>query len=113
MLHPGLHPIRQQMTFPFSASFALLGMLLLLILTTIISAAESAFFSLSPSDKENLKNSGSKTDLRILEMISKPERLLATLLISLNFVNIALVILSTFLIGNLFDFSKTPILGFT
>ncbi len=101
------------MTFPFSLSFTILGMLVLLVLTTVISAAESAFFSLSPGDKETLKNSGSKNDLRVLELIAKPERLLATLLISLNFVNIALVILSSFLIGNLFDFSRNPALGFT
>src|ERR1035437_9846849 len=95
-----------------SMAFALLGMFLLLCLTTVISAAESAFFSLGPSDLEILKESKTKTDARILELIDKPKRLLATLLISLNFVNIAIVIISSFLMSALFDFSANPTLGF-
>lgn len=95
-----------------SAAFALIGILILLCLTTVVSAAESAFFALGPSDLETLKESGTKTDARILELINKPKRLLATLLISLNFVNIAIVILSSFVMSSLFDFSANPTLGF-
>lgn len=87
-------------------------MLLLLMVSAWISAAETAFFSLTPSDVVYLKNSDAKTDTKILQLIDKPKRLLATLLIGLNFVNIAIVILSTFIIADLFDFSGNPALGF-
>lgn len=99
---------------PFSISvfFALLGMLLLLCLTSIISAAESAFFSLDPNDIETLKSTGGKTDKLVTQLIERPKRLLATLLVSLNFVNITIIILSTFVMTKLFDFSQNPTLGF-
>jgi putative hemolysin len=98
--------------FSISVAFALLGMLLLLVLTTVISAAESAFFSLDPGDIETLKNTGNKKDSIIIGLTERPKRLLATLLVSLNFVNIAIVILSTFVMTELFDFSASPTLGF-
>lgn len=87
-------------------------MLLLLLVVAIVSAAESAFFSLTPTDMEELRTSGEKTDDKILTLIEGPKRLLATLLISVNFINIAIVILSNFVIDELFDFSSNPLVGF-
>lgn len=94
-------------------------MLLLLVCAALISAAESAFFSFAPGDMEELRISGTKSDNKILQLINTPKSLLATLLISINFINIAIVILnSTFIFGTeentdaLFDFSANPLLGF-
>ena len=87
-------------------------MLVLLIIVAFVSAAESAFFSLTPTDMENLKTSGTKTDEKILALIAAPKRLLATVLISINFINIAIVILSTFVMEELFDFSQNRLMGF-
>lgn len=84
----------------------------MLLIVALVSAAESAFFSLSPTDMEELKTSDEKTDERILSLIEGSKRLLATLLISVNFINIAIVILSSFIIDGLFDFSTDPLLGF-
>ncbi|MGZ6540320.1 MAG: gliding motility-associated protein GldE, partial [Bacteroidia bacterium] len=99
---------------PFSISIllALISMLILLIVVALVSAAESAFFSLTSTDMENLKTSGAKVDEKILQLTEKPKRLLATLLISVNFINIAIVILSTFVMDELFDFSRDHLLGF-
>lgn len=99
---------------PFSVSIALsiLSMLLLLVIVAMVSAAESAFFSLSPTDTEELKSSGTKSDERILQLINGPKRLLATLLISINFINIAIVILSTYVMEEQFDFTLNPLAGF-
>jgi gliding motility-associated protein GldE len=83
-----------------------------LIIVALISAAESAFFYLSPTDMEELKTSNEKTDEKILALIELPKRLLATLLISVNFISIAIVILSNFVIDELFDFSSNPLIGF-
>ena len=87
-------------------------MLLLLLLVALVSAAESAFFSLSPTDLDELRSSDEKADEKILVLTDAPKRLLATLLISVNFLNIAIVILSTFVTEGLFDFSSSPTLGF-
>lgn len=99
-------------TFSFSVLLSLLTMLALLLVVALVSAAESAFFSLSPTDMEELKTSGERTDDKILALIESPKRLLATLLISVNFINIAIVILSNFVIDELFDFSSNPLIGF-
>lgn len=93
----------------------MLTILVLLVIVALVSAAESAFFSLTPTEMEELKTSGTKTDEKILSFIDAPKRLLATLLISVNFLSIAIVILnSTFIFGEegLFDFSQSPLLGF-
>lgn len=94
---------------------AILTIFVLLIIVALVSAAESAFFSLSPTEMEELKTSDTKTDKKILTFIDAPKRLLATLLISVNFLSIAIVILnSTFIFGEegLLDFSQSPLLGF-
>lgn len=91
---------------------AMLVFLILLIFSGLISGSETAFFSLSPSDIESLKVRGEKKDKAILEMLKRPKRLLATILISNNFINVSIVILSTYIMANLFDLSSNEILIF-
>ena len=75
-------------------------MFVLLLIVALVSAAESAFFSLTPNDMDDLKTSDTKSDQKILQLISAPKRLLATVLISINFINIAIVIInSSFIFG--------------
>lgn len=102
-------------SFSLSILLAILSILVLLVIIAMVSAAESAFFSLTPTEMEELRTSGSKTDEKILSFISTPKGLLATLLISVNFMSIAIVILnSTFIFGEdgLIDFSQSPMIGF-
>lgn len=73
-----------------------LVLLILLMLSGLVSGSEVAFFSLSPSDIQSLKG-GSTVEKRIYSLISKPKRLLATILILNNFINISFVTLSTLL----------------
>lgn len=96
----------------FGVAIAIFSMFLLLVITALVSAAESAFFSLTPADIEKLKSSKAKIDKQILDLINQPKRLLATLLVSINFINIAIVITSTIIVSSLFDFSSNPTLGF-
>jgi gliding motility-associated protein GldE len=70
----------------------------LLIMSALASGSESAFFSLSPSDKDLLKNEDSKSAKTILHLLSIPQELLATILITNNFVNVGIVILSSSLL---------------
>ncbi|MCG8311480.1 MAG: gliding motility-associated protein GldE [Cytophagales bacterium] len=71
-------------------------LIILLICSGLVSGSEVAFFSLSPKDIQHLK-SGTAVEKRIYKLISKPKRLLATILILNNFINIAFVTLSTIL----------------
>jgi gliding motility-associated protein GldE len=71
-------------------------LIILLILSALVSGSEVAFFSLSPHEILLLK-SGNSTEKKVYHLISKPKRLLATILILNNFVNISFVTLSTLL----------------
>jgi len=81
----------------------LLGIVFLLISSALISASEVAFFSLTPIDFDALAEEESSGGQRILTLKDRPRRLLATILISNNFVNIAIVILSDFVVRNFFS----------
>lgn len=81
---------------------------LLLICSALISGSEVAYFSLQPADLDLLENEKSKSAKVALELHQKPQRLLATILIANNLVNIAIVILSSFIIAVGMDFSQHP-----
>lgn len=87
-------------------------MVVLLGLSGLISGSEVAFFSLDPKDISELENDSKKANTQILDLLQFPKRLLATILIANNLVNVAIIILSTAIINNLFDFSEYAILGF-
>ena len=84
-------------------------LLFLLLCSALISGSEVAYFSLSPSQLKHLEDKGYE---KACNLQHKPNRLLATILISNNFVNVAIVVLSTYLVNSLFDFSAHPTLGF-
>lgn len=77
-----------------------------------MSASEVAFFSMSPTQLEKLRNSHSKKAHQVLKLLTLPKHLLATLLIGNNLVNVGIVILSTFVTGVVFNFSEFPVVGF-
>ncbi|PKO95169.1 MAG: hemolysin, partial [Bacteroidetes bacterium HGW-Bacteroidetes-9] len=91
---------------------ALLLMLLLLVFSAAISGSEIAFFSLNPAQLSELRNNQSTKSQLILHLLEKPKRLLATILIANNFVNVAIVIISSYVMMGLFDFSNSPLIGF-
>ena len=80
--------------------------------SAFISASEIAFFSLSPQDINELEEEREPQDILIKSLLTRSEYLLATILIANNLVNVAVVMLCTFFINNIIDFSNTPILGF-
>ncbi|NOZ34463.1 MAG: gliding motility-associated protein GldE [Chlorobi bacterium] len=85
---------------------------MLLFSSAMISGSEVAFFSLSPEQKDNLKKENSKKSNLISEILTNHEKLLATILIANNFVNIGIVILTSYILNLAFDFSSSPIAGF-
>jgi len=90
----------------------LIILILLIVFSALISGSEVAFFSLSPSKKEEIKNSDKRSHQFIRGLLKTPDKLLATILVANNFINVGVVILSTFLIHSLVNFSGFPLLGF-
>ncbi|MFN5679670.1 MAG: gliding motility-associated protein GldE [Flavobacteriia bacterium] len=80
----------------------LLIIFLLLLLSAFASGSESAFFSLKPKDNATLKANPSPRAKLILSLLTRPQELLATLLIFNNFVNVGIVILSSFVLNDIF-----------
>ena len=89
---------------------ASISMLFLLFCSAMISGSEVAFFSLDASKWEDEKDSTSEAQIK--KMLYKPNHLLATILISNNFINVAIIILSTYMTDSLLDYNQYPILGF-
>ncbi|MFW6370144.1 MAG: gliding motility-associated protein GldE, partial [Bacteroidota bacterium] len=63
-------------------------------------------------DKVLIKNRQTKAGEYVLALLDIPERLLATILISSNLINIGIVIIASYITASLFDFSQAPTLGF-
>lgn len=103
---------RIEQGFSFDVVLAILVIFLLLFFSAAVSASEIAFFSLTPGQIKEIRGGKQGVQLLIKQLLEKPKRLLATILISNNFVNVAVVIISTYVSNQLFDFSMTPILGF-
>ena len=82
-----------------------IGAIVLLILSAMASGSEVAFFSLTRSDIETLELRNDIGAKRVLDLLSNRDRLLATILVANNMVNICLVIVVTQLVGEIFTFS--------
>jgi gliding motility-associated protein GldE len=87
-------------------------LVVLLVLSSLVSGSESAFFSLSPVNLKYLQDNPSKTNIVVQQLIEEPEHLLASILIANNFINVGIVILSTYITNTIVDFSQSPVIGF-
>ncbi|MBR5132087.1 MAG: gliding motility-associated protein GldE [Alistipes sp.] len=79
--------------------------IILLMLSAIASGSEVAFFSLTQRDMEELESRSDSASRRVIDLMSNPDRLLATILVANNMVNICLVIISTQIVDNIFTFT--------
>ena len=92
--------------------FGFIGIFVLLFISALLSGAEVAFFSLSTKDLEEAsKQDLSKANL-IISLLEKPKKLLATLLVANNFINIGVVILFSYIGSDLFSSVSSPLLKF-
>ena len=78
----------------------------LLLISALVSGSEVAFFSLTPSDQQQMRSSGDKRDEAILALRSDVDALLATILVANNLVNICIVILTSNVMDSLFVFAR-------
>ncbi|MDE6377150.1 MAG: DUF21 domain-containing protein, partial [Duncaniella sp.] len=74
-----------------------------LFCSAFVSGCEIAYFSLTPAQVGDLEEEDTPVARRILGLLSRPERLLATILIANNLVNVTIVVLCNFALGPLFD----------
>jgi putative hemolysin len=94
-------------SFNGTVIFSVLTILILLICSALISASEVAYFSMGPLEKEVLKIEEGKQAETARELLKSPQDLLATILIANNFVNVGVVIISSFLLDAVFGASAT------
>ena len=88
---------------------ALLLAVVCLFFSGFVSGSEIACFSLTPAQCEDLEGSGRGEAL--LKLISQPQKLLATILIANNLVNVTIVVLTNFALGPVFA-GMDPVLSF-
>lgn len=90
-----------------SWSFLIIIVICCLLLSAFVSGSEIAFFGLSPQEIDELEESEDQRDRRAFGLIKNSERLLATILIANNLVNITMVVVLTFAIGQVVQFNST------
>ena len=94
------------------AIVAIVLAVLLLFASGFVSASEIAFFSLSPSDLSEIEEEEHPSDKHITNLLKDSERLLATILISNNFVNVTIIMLCNFFFAEVVDFGDSVIVEF-
>ncbi|MCM1489577.1 MAG: gliding motility-associated protein GldE [Muribaculum sp.] len=82
-----------------------------LCLSAFVSGSEISYFGLTQADIEDLEEEDDTSSHKVLTLIRNPEKLLATILIANNLVNITMVVLLTFAINQVVTFNST-VLGF-
>ncbi|MGL4518325.1 MAG: gliding motility-associated protein GldE [Phocaeicola sp.] len=95
-----------------AALVAILLAALLLYASGFVSASEIAFFSLSPTDLSQVEEGKHAADQRIMTLLEESERLLATILISNNFVNVTIIMLCNFFFASTIHFGNSVVLEF-
>lgn len=91
--------------------FKFVILILLLCCSALISGAEVAFFSLTQTDLNEEETSKTTRGNLIVKLLQKPKKLLATILVANNFINIAIVLLFSSLGRSLFDGIDQKIFG--
>jgi len=90
----------------------IVGVFILLFCSAMVSAAEVALFSLAPKDLLKLNEENPRKGDLISNLIQKPKKLLATLLLANNFLNIGVVILFSMVGNSLFSSIESTIIKF-
>jgi len=95
-----------------SKVLSIVTLFILLILSALISGAEVAFFSLSQTDLNRASESKSGKEKSVALLLEKPKRLLATILVSNNFINILIVLIFAYIGDFLFAEIASELLKF-
>ena len=97
---------------PLGVWVAFVIVLVLLFCSGFVSASEIAFFSLSPNDRNTIDEGKHPADENVTSLLDDSERLLATILISNNLVNVAVIIILYYCFDRTIDFGQAMWLEF-
>ena len=84
----------------------LVGAVLLLCISALVSGSEVAFFALTPRELNRMREGSNQRDKAVLKLLDDVEMLLATILVTNNLVNICIVILTSKVVDMLFIFNR-------
>lgn len=90
---------------------SLVLLLVLLGMSALVSGSEVAYFSLTPSHRKELEDSETRNASLVNDLLDKSKGLLATILISNNFINVAIILLAAMVSGYLFTFEDQQVAG--
>src|SRR5574344_2379119 len=96
----------------WTSAICLIIFIMLLMLSSIASGSETAFFSLLPNDINEMENSDNRAEKLVLELRNKPKQFLATILIFNNLVNVTITIFSTYIMSLMFNLEVNPLWAF-
>ncbi len=99
-------------TIDFEFLFGIVAIVILLACSAFISGSEVALFSLSQKDVDEIQNKDFNKGTLISRLLEKPKKLLATILVANNFVNIAIVIIFSSFSGRLFNGIESSVFRF-
>lgn len=86
-------------------SLELLAVIVLLVFSGLVSGSEIAYFSLLPKDMEEINQSNNSSLVRVKKLLQNQKKLLATILVANNLINVGLILLTTLVINQLINFS--------
>ncbi len=92
--------------------FGIIGIVILLFCSAMVSASEVSLFSLNQTDLDELNKTNSSKSVIINQLLSKPKKLLATILVANNFINIGIVILFSFSLNSVFSAIESTAIKF-
>jgi len=92
--------------------FGIIGIIILLFCCSMVAASEVALFSLTPKNISDLEQKNASKAIVVNQMLSKPKKLLATILVANNFLHISIVILFSFSLDEVFSTIASPLLKF-
>ena len=96
----------------FGIVVSLIVIFFLILLSALISGSEVAFFSLNLKNLKILFEEDRQKERSIRSLLRNPNKLLATILIANNFVNVAIIVLSFYVTSQIFNFSNAPVIQF-
>ena len=85
----------------FELGLSIFCVLILVVLSALLSGSEVAMFSISNKQRFDLEDQNRNANKRVLTLLKEPKKLLATILIANNFINVSIVMASNFVFNNL------------
>ena len=110
LLITSLAPVNEFLPLTTGSIIAIISAVLLLVFSTLLSAAEIAYFSMKSSDLAEIKKQDGISCKTTVKHLERPEQLYYTIIISRTFAYIGFIILAVYIVRSLMV-ASTPCLG--